>query len=140
MSAKHWRQKSPSLEIKPILAGGTTSEADIAAKSPWEIGENSYLRPPRSATAKSFGFWRRATASESAERWVSLTETVNNALSRIKEKLKVTPTADLDPHAPAISLGPLADLRGFNQGVIPDRTRSAKIRYKEFFPKHRSRA
>jgi DNA-binding NarL/FixJ family response regulator len=96
--------------VKTVLAGGTAIEADIAAEiANQEIGENAYLRP---LTQRDLEILRLLAAGNSlteiGEALGIAYKTVANTLSRIKEKLGVTHTADLIRIA--ISQG-LADLR-----------------------------
>lgn len=83
--------------VQTVLAGGSVIERDIASEiATQEIGENAYLRP---LTQRDLEILRLLAAGN------SLTEigevlgiaykTVANTLSRIKEKLGVTHTADL---------------------------------------------
>jgi DNA-binding NarL/FixJ family response regulator len=96
--------------VKTILAGGTAIEADIAAEiATQEIGETAYLRP---LTQRDLEILRLLAAGNSltqiSEALGIAYKTVANTLSRIKEKLGVTHTADLIRIA--IGRG-LADLR-----------------------------
>lgn len=96
--------------VKTVLAGGTVIEADIANEiATQEIGENAYLRP---LTQRDLEILRLLAAGNSlteiGEALGIAYKTVANTLSRIKEKLGVTHTADLIRIA--ISHG-LADLR-----------------------------
>ena len=96
--------------VKTILAGGTVIEADIANEiATQEIGENAYLRP---LTQRDLEILRLLAAGNSlaqiSEALGIAYKTVANTLSRIKEKLGVTHTADLIRIA--ISRG-LADLQ-----------------------------
>lgn len=96
--------------VKTVLAGGTVIEADIASEiASQEIGENAYLRP---LTQRDLEILRLLAAGNSlteiGEALGIAYKTVANTLSRIKEKLGVTHTADLIRIA--ISRG-LADLR-----------------------------
>ena len=96
--------------VKTILAGGTAIEADIAAEiATQEIGETVYLRP---LTQRDLEILRLLAAGNSltqiSEALGIAYKTVANTLSRIKEKLGVTHTADLIRIA--IGRG-LADLR-----------------------------
>lgn len=96
--------------VQTILAGGTVIEADIAAEiATQEIGENAYLRP---LTQRDLEILRLLAAGNSlaqiSEALGIAYKTVANTLSRIKEKLGVTHTADLIRIA--IGRG-LADLR-----------------------------
>lgn len=96
--------------VKTVLAGGTVIEADIASEiAAQEIGENAYLRP---LTQRDLEILRLLAAGNSlteiGEALGIAYKTVANTLSRIKEKLGVTHTADLIRIA--ISRG-LADLR-----------------------------
>jgi DNA-binding NarL/FixJ family response regulator len=96
--------------VQAILAGGTAIEADIAAEiAAQEIGENAYLRP---LTQRDLEILRLLAAGNSltqiSEALGIAYKTVANTLSRIKEKLGVTHTADLI----RIAIGKgLADLR-----------------------------
>jgi DNA-binding NarL/FixJ family response regulator len=96
--------------VQTILAGGTAIEADIAAEiANQEIGENAYLRP---LTQRDLEILRLLAAGNSltqiSEALGIAYKTVANTLSRIKEKLGVTHTADLI----RIAIGKgLADLR-----------------------------
>jgi DNA-binding NarL/FixJ family response regulator len=83
--------------VDTVLAGGTVIEGDIASEiAVQEIGENAYMRP---LTQRDLEILRLLAQGN------SLTEigaalgiaykTVANTLSRIKEKLGVTHTADL---------------------------------------------
>lgn len=83
--------------VQTILAGGTAIEADIAAEiATQEIGENAYLRP---LTQRDLEILRLLAAGNSltqiSEALGIAYKTVANTLSRIKEKLGVTHTADL---------------------------------------------
>jgi two-component system invasion response regulator UvrY len=96
--------------VKTVLAGGTAIEADIAAEiATQEIGETAYLRP---LTQRDLEILRLLAAGNSltqiSEALGIAYKTVANTLSRIKEKLGVTHTADLIRIA--IGRG-LADLR-----------------------------
>jgi DNA-binding NarL/FixJ family response regulator len=96
--------------VKTVLAGGTVIEADIAAEiATQEIGETAYLRP---LTQRDLEILRLLAAGNSltqiSEALGIAYKTVANTLSRIKEKLGVTHTADLIRIA--IGRG-LADLR-----------------------------
>ena len=96
--------------VKTVLAGGTVIESDIASEiATQEIGENAYLRP---LTQRDLEILRLLAAGNSlteiGEALGIAYKTVANTLSRIKEKLGVTHTADLIRIA--ISRG-LADLR-----------------------------
>jgi DNA-binding NarL/FixJ family response regulator len=96
--------------VETILAGGTAIEADIAAEiATQEIGETAYLRP---LTQRDLEILRLLAAGNSltqiSEALGIAYKTVANTLSRIKEKLGVTHTADLIRIA--IGRG-LADLR-----------------------------
>lgn len=96
--------------VQTILAGGTAIEAEIAAEiATQEIGENAYLRP---LTQRDLEILRLLAAGNSlaqiSEALGIAYKTVANTLSRIKEKLGVTHTADLIRIA--IGRG-LADLR-----------------------------
>jgi two-component system, NarL family, invasion response regulator UvrY len=98
------------LAVKTVLAGGTVIEADIAAEiATQEIGETAYLRP---LTQRDLEILRLLAAGNSltqiSEALGIAYKTVANTLSRIKEKLGVTHTADLIRIA--IGRG-LADLR-----------------------------
>ncbi len=96
--------------VETILAGGTVIERDIAGEiAAQEIGENAYLRP---LTQRDLEILRLLAAGNSltqiGEALGIAYKTVANTLSRIKEKLGVTHTADLIRIA--IGRG-LADLR-----------------------------
>ena len=83
--------------VQSVLAGGTVVERDIASEiAAQEIGENAYLRP---LTQRDLEILRLLAAGNSlAEIGEALGiayKTVANTLSRIKEKLGVTHTADL---------------------------------------------
>jgi len=83
--------------VQSVLAGGTVIERDIASEiATQEIGENAYLRP---LTQRDLEILRLLAAGNSlAEIGEALGiayKTVANTLSRIKEKLGVTHTADL---------------------------------------------
>lgn len=83
--------------VQSVLAGGTVIERDIASEiAAQEIGENAYLRP---LTQRDLEILRLLAAGNSlAEIGEALGiayKTVANTLSRIKEKLGVTHTADL---------------------------------------------
>jgi two-component system invasion response regulator UvrY len=84
--------------IETVLAGGTAIERDIAQ----ELGtrgaeEDSYLRPLRpSATWKYCACWPTAKAWPRSPHALGVAyKTVANTLSRIKDKLGVSHTADL---------------------------------------------
>jgi len=83
--------------VETILAGGTVIERDIAGEiAAQEIGENAYLRP---LTQRDLEILRLLAAGNSltqiGEALGIAYKTVANTLSRIKEKLGVTHTADL---------------------------------------------
>jgi two-component system, NarL family, invasion response regulator UvrY len=83
--------------VQTVLAGGSVIERDIASEiATQEIGENAYLRP---LTQRDLEILRLLAAGNSlAEIGEALGiayKTVANTLSRIKEKLGVTHTADL---------------------------------------------
>ena len=83
--------------VQSVLAGGTVIEREIASEiAAQEIGENAYLRP---LTQRDLEILRLLAAGNSlAEIGEALGiayKTVANTLSRIKEKLGVTHTADL---------------------------------------------
>lgn len=95
--------------VRTVLDGGTVIEADIASEiAAQDIGENAYLRP---LTQRDIEILRLLAAGNSltqiGEALGIAYKTVANTLSRIKEKLGVTHTADLIRIA--ISRG-LADL------------------------------
>ena len=83
--------------VQTVLAGGTVIERDIASEiAAQEIGENAYLRP---LTQRDLEILRLLAAGKSlaqiGEALGIAYKTVANTLSRIKEKLGVTHTADL---------------------------------------------
>jgi two-component system invasion response regulator UvrY len=83
--------------VQTVLAGGTVIERDIASEiAAQEIGENAYLRP---LTQRDLEILRLLAAGNSlaqiGEALGIAYKTVANTLSRIKEKLGVTHTADL---------------------------------------------
>ncbi len=83
--------------VQTVLAGGTMIERDIASEiATQEIGENAYLRP---LTQRDLEILRLLAAGNSlteiGEALGIAYKTVANTLSRIKEKLGVTHTADL---------------------------------------------
>jgi two-component system invasion response regulator UvrY len=83
--------------VQSILAGGTVIGRDIASEiAAQEIGENAYLRP---LTQRDLEILRLLAAGNSlteiGEALGIAYKTVANTLSRIKEKLGVTHTADL---------------------------------------------
>lgn len=83
--------------IEAVLAGGTAIEGDIASEmSAYEGGDNAYLRP---LTQRDLEILRLLAAGNSlaqiAETLGIAYKTVANTLSRIKEKLGVSHTADL---------------------------------------------
>ena len=80
-----------------MLAGGTAIERDIASEmAAHEIGENAYLRP---LTQRDLEILRLLAEGNNlaqiAEALGIAYKTVANTLSRIKEKLGVSHTADL---------------------------------------------
>jgi two-component system invasion response regulator UvrY len=83
--------------VQTVLAGGSVIERDIASEiATQEIGENAYLRP---LTQRDLEILRLLAAGNSlteiGEALGIAYKTVANTLSRIKEKLGVTHTADL---------------------------------------------
>ncbi|HEU0161303.1 MAG TPA: response regulator transcription factor [Rhizomicrobium sp.] len=83
--------------VDTVLAGGTAIECDIAAEiAAQEIGENAYMRP---LTQRDLEILRLLAQGNSlaqiGEALGIAYKTVANTLSRIKEKLGVTRTADL---------------------------------------------
>ncbi len=83
--------------VQTVLAGGSVIERDIASEiATQEIGENAYLRP---LTQRDLEILRLLAAGNSlteiGEALGIAYKTVANTLSRIKEKLVVTHTADL---------------------------------------------
>ncbi|HJT42252.1 MAG TPA: response regulator transcription factor [Rhizomicrobium sp.] len=96
--------------VQSVLAGGTAIERDIASEiAAQDIGENAYLRP---LTQRDLEILRLLAAGNSLTQIGDTLgiayKTVANTLSRIKEKLGVSHTADLIRIA--IGRG-LADLR-----------------------------
>ncbi|HKQ43805.1 MAG TPA: response regulator transcription factor [Rhizomicrobium sp.] len=96
--------------VQTVLAGGTAIERDIASEiAAQDIGENAYLRP---LTQRDLEILRLLAAGNSLTQIGDALgiayKTVANTLSRIKEKLGVSHTADLIRIA--IGRG-LADLR-----------------------------
>jgi len=83
--------------VETVLAGGTAIERDIASEiSTLETGDNAYLRP---LTQRDLEILRLLAdgnnLAQIAEALGIAYKTVANTLSRIKEKLGVTHTADL---------------------------------------------
>lgn len=83
--------------VETVLAGGTAIERDIAGEiAAQEIGENAYMRP---LTQRDLEILRLLAQGNSlaqiGEALGIAYKTVANTLSRIKEKLGVTRTADL---------------------------------------------
>jgi len=83
--------------VDTVLAGGTAIERDIAGEiAAQEIGENAYMRP---LTQRDLEILRLLAQGNSltqiGEALGIAYKTVANTLSRIKEKLGVTHTADL---------------------------------------------
>lgn len=83
--------------IEAVLAGGIAIERDIASEmSAYEVGDNAYLRP---LTQRDLEILRLLAEGNSlaqiAETLGIAYKTVANTLSRIKEKLGVSHTADL---------------------------------------------
>lgn len=83
--------------IETVLAGGTAIERDVASEmSAHEVGDNAYLRP---LTQRDLEILRLLAEGNNlaqiAEALGIAYKTVANTLSRIKEKLGVSHTADL---------------------------------------------
>lgn len=83
--------------VQTVLGGGTVIERDIAAEiAVQEIGENAYLRPLTQRDIEILRLLAQGNSlTEIGEALGLAYKTVANTLSRIKEKLGVSHTADL---------------------------------------------
>jgi DNA-binding NarL/FixJ family response regulator len=83
--------------VEAVLAGGTVIERDIAAEiAVQDIGENAYMRPLTQRDIEILRLLAQGNSLTQIGEALGLAyKTVANTLSRIKEKLGVTHTADL---------------------------------------------
>jgi DNA-binding NarL/FixJ family response regulator len=83
--------------VDTVLQGGTVVERDIAAEiAVQEIGENAYMRPLTQRDIEILRLLAQGNSLTQISEALGLAyKTVANTLSRIKEKLGVSHTADL---------------------------------------------
>lgn len=83
--------------VDTVLAGGTVVERDIAAEiAVQEIGENAYMRPLTQRDIEILRLLAQGNSLAQISEALGIAyKTVANTLSRIKEKLGVSHTADL---------------------------------------------
>jgi two-component system invasion response regulator UvrY len=83
--------------VDTVLVGGTVVERDVAAEiAVQEIGENAYMRPLTQRDIEILRLLAQGNSLAQISEALGIAyKTVANTLSRIKEKLGVSHTADL---------------------------------------------